>query len=405
MYKLKMAVTGIAFFLLIALSLNVLDVSATSIEKEKREKARLEEQKKAEEKRLEGLKEERVKIEDSIKELDKEAEDIMTRLQELGEKIDKNRKNIKKLNEEIKEADNTSKKHYDTMKRRVKYLYENGEASYFDLFLGSKSVEDLLNKAEYMSEIAEYDNSLLDNYILALETAKDKKDKKEIELEDLVTNKALADNELMKNRAVSNEKSIRFKKYNRLIKETGAVITQFSGEIAEKEAHIDKLIAIEEEKRKERERQRLLALQKAKEGGTPKLTVSKKGFVWPLPGYSYISSGFGYRGEIIKGSGTFHNGIDIPAPMGTPIVAALPGTIAIVDYHYSMGNYVLISHGDGLYTIYMHSSKILIGEGDTVAKGQKIALVGSTGFSTGPHLHFSVKVGGAYQNPLHYVSN
>lgn len=409
MYRLKIGF--LAFFLsfLAIFSSEIMAAFATSIEAEKNKVEDLKKQKKEEEEKLEELKEERGKIEEEITALDKEAEGIVDELQTLGKKIDNNKKNLSHLEKEILNADSLKKKHYTTMKKRVKYIYENGEANYFDIFTGSKNIEEILNKAEYVSEIAEYDSSLLDRYLLAKTTAEDKKKQKEIELTNLETNKALVDNELLKNKAVAYEKELRFKKYNKLIKDSGAVITQFSGEIEEKEAQIDKLIAIEEQKRKEREereRQRKLALEKQNQGNIqvrPK--ISKSGFAWPLPGYSYISSGFGYRGVIIKGSGSFHRGIDIPAPIGTTIVASLDGTVARAGYSTSMGNFVLINHGDGLYTVYMHASKLLVSSGSYVSKGQAISLVGSTGFSTGPHLHFGVQVNGAYQNPLNYVSN
>lgn len=399
MYRLKMILSCFFFVLVVVFFTNSLDVGATSIQREKEEKKELEQKKAEEEKKLKNLKNERLKIQASIQELDKEAEDIVSTLQVLGEKIENNNKNIKKLVGEIEKADINSKKQYDTMKRRVKYMYENGEASYLDLFLGSKSIEDLLNKADYMVEIAEYDNSLLDRYFAAIEVGKEKKQKKEIETKDLETNKALVENELEKNKAIAYEKNLRFKEYNKLIKKSGEVITQFSGEIAEKEAHIDKLIAMEEQRRKEAERLRRLAQKKNFTTGK----ISKSGFIWPLPGHSYISSGFGYRGVVIKGGGTFHSGIDIPAPIGTKIVASLDGMVASAGYHYAMGNYVLINHGDGVYTVYMHGSKVLVQTGDNVSRGQGIALVGSTGFSTGPHLHFGIKVNGIYQNPLNYL--
>ena len=126
--------------------------------------------------------------------------------------------------------------------------------------------------------------------------------------------------------------------------------------------------------------------------------------IWPMPSSAYITSGFGYRSEVMAGSGTFHNGIDIAVNAGAPIIAAKAGRVIAAGYHYSMGNHVIIDHGNGVYTIYMHSSKLLVSVGQEVSKGQTIALVGSTGMSTGPHLHFSVKLNGQYVNPLNYVS-
>ena len=124
---------------------------------------------------------------------------------------------------------------------------------------------------------------------------------------------------------------------------------------------------------------------------------------WPLPGYSRISSDFGTRVHPITGITHTHSGIDLPAPTGTPIYAAYDGQVAWSNYNWSAGNWVGIDHGNGLYTVYMHMSKLLVSEGQYVKKGDLIGLVGSTGSSTGPHLHFSIRLNGAYVDPKQYV--
>jgi murein DD-endopeptidase MepM/ murein hydrolase activator NlpD len=126
-------------------------------------------------------------------------------------------------------------------------------------------------------------------------------------------------------------------------------------------------------------------------------------FTWPCPSCNIVSSEYGYRVHPIYGTTKFHSGIDIAASYGATIVAAASGTVVSASYSSSMGNYVMISHGDGLYTVYMHCSKLCVSEGDEVSAGQKIAEVGSTGASTGPHLHFSVRSGGAYVSPWDYL--
>ena len=99
----------------------------------------------------------------------------------------------------------------------------------------------------------------------------------------------------------------------------------------------------------------------------------------------------------------FHNGVDFAAASGTPILAAYSGNVVAASYNSSMGNYVMIDHGDGLYTIYMHASKLYVSSGQSVSKGDQIAAVGSTGRSTGPHLHFSVRLNGNYVSPWGYL--
>lgn len=127
-------------------------------------------------------------------------------------------------------------------------------------------------------------------------------------------------------------------------------------------------------------------------------------FVWPCPSSTRITSAYGSRLHPVYGEYRFHNGIDVGAAMGEGIIATYQGTVISAGYNSSMGNYVMIDHGQGLTSIYMHASHLYVSSGDKVKTGQVIALVGSTGVSTGPHLHFSIRLNGEYQNPLNYVS-
>ena len=126
-------------------------------------------------------------------------------------------------------------------------------------------------------------------------------------------------------------------------------------------------------------------------------------FAWPCPGYQRISDEYGNRMHPILGIEKFHNGLDMAAPGGSPILAAYNGTVVAAAYSSSMGNYIMIDHGDNLFTIYMHASKLYVSSGQDVVKGQKIAAVGTTGRSTGNHLHFGVRLNGNYVNPRNYL--
>ena len=161
----------------------------------------------------------------------------------------------------------------------------------------------------------------------------------------------------------------------------------------------------EEEARKKAEEEKKEAAAANKAAQTYKtVSLGDISFTWPCPASGRITSGFGGRKSPTKGASSNHQGIDISAPTGTSIVAAAAGEVVIATYSSSAGNYVMISHGGGVYTVYMHASSLLVSQGQSVKKGQTIAKVGSTGYSTGSHLHFGVRVNGSYVNPTKYVS-
>ena len=178
------------------------------------------------------------------------------------------------------------------------------------------------------------------------------------------------------------------------------------------EAQENQIRSIEAEmKRKEEEARKKAEEEKKKAAAANKTTPTYKtvslgdiSFTWPCPASGRITSGFGGRKSPTKGASSNHKGIDISAPTGTSIVAAAAGEVVIATYSSSAGNYVMLSHGGGVYTVYMHASSLLVSQGQSVKKGQTIAKVGSTGYSTGSHLHFGVRVNGAYVNPSKYVS-
>lgn len=134
--------------------------------------------------------------------------------------------------------------------------------------------------------------------------------------------------------------------------------------------------------------------------------VSKEeiSMIWPLPGHTYISSYFGYRNSPTAGASSYHQGIDIPAPAGTPILSCKSGVVTAAGYTSSRGYYVTIDHGNGISTCYMHMTKYAVSTGQSVSTGQVIGYVGTTGVSTGNHLHLSVIVNGVNRNPLDYVT-
>ena len=196
-----------------------------------------------------------------------------------------------------------------------------------------------------------------------------------------------------------NEKSQELERVNAQIGEKTAEAEAYEKDIKAQE---DAIRRIEEELRRQEEEARKAAQAAGKTYNT--VSLGNINFIWPCPSSSRITSAFGSRTSPTEGASSNHKGIDIGASTGSNILAAADGTVSIATYSYSAGNYIMLNHGGGVTTVYMHCSSLLVSPGETVKKGQVIAKVGSTGYSTGPHLHFGIRYNGSYVNPSSYVS-
>ena len=375
-----------------------------------------------------------------IRELDMQLLQLADELDQLETDIAAKQAEVDETTAHLAEAEQTEREQYAAMKLRIQYMYEKGDSSYLDMLLSSGSMSELLNRAEYIQEISVYDRDMLEKYkaiVADIAATKVKLEEELQQLEDLKTQtEAKQQSVLMlvdeKNKELANlnsqlETQAELRAgYEADLAETNARIAQMEEEIrkAEEEA---RRRAEEEARRKAEEEARRKAEEaaRAREGAgeasgqavdAPKDTEKKSSsssssgskatgsLSWPLPASDYVTSGFGHRESPTAGASSNHQGIDIGASTGSSITAADGGTVITASYSSSAGNYVVISHGNGLSTVYMHCSKLLVSEGDTVSKGQTIAKVGSTGYSTGPHLHFGVRKNGSYVDPTDYVS-
>lgn len=417
-------------------TLNVPKALASSyknqIEDAKDKKKDLEEKKKELANKLKSLETKKDNVLSYIEGLDKELSDLGAEIAALNEEIDQVNKDLDKTGEDLKEAEKTEKNQYATMKKRIQYMYENGDTSILEVLLSAENIADLLNHMEYVEEITEYDNSLLDRY----KESKKKVQKMKKSLEDTLAEKEALGEELKMNQDalenVMKKKQDQLKVYESNISDAEKLSSDYTAQIAQQEALVEDLLEkerkrIEEEERKRREeeerkrkeeeerrRQEQLAANNnsnntsgnssnSGSAGTNN-NVSAGGFRWPVPSSNRITCEFGPRKSPTAGASSYHKGIDIGASSGAPIVAAKGGTVVTASYNAAAGYYVMISHGNGVYTVYMHCQKLLVSPGQTVSQGQNIALVGSTGISTGPHLHFAVSVNGSYVNPRKYVN-
>lgn len=328
-----------------------------------------------------------------IEKLDKKSAALEASLENLKGQIQTATKELDTANKELKEAEATEQKQYTTMKKRIKYMYENGSQDYLEILFSSKDISDLLNRTEYIEKISSYDQGIFEKYKETKRQITQKKSEIEVQLSELKDMQAeeTAEKETLTN--LREKKKEELKRYNEQIDISQEKADEYARQAAEAEAEVEKLL---QERQKEIDRQNAVGYGNSGEGDGS--------LRWPLTISGRISSGFGKRKSPTAGASTYHKGLDIAAPSGTPIVAAAEGKVVTAAYSSSAGNYVMIAHGNSLYTVYMHCSRLAVKEGDNVNAGQVIAYVGSTGISTGAHLHFGVSKNGSYVDPKIYVS-
>ena len=382
-------------FLMGCLTGSIIDTNyAANLEDEKEKQKEIQQQLKDTKSHLKELESLKGDAEAYIVAMDQKLNDLANSILEIDKSIIETQAQIEETKVQVADAQAEIEKQYEAMKLRIQYMYENGESSYLSMILDSESMAEFLNKAEYLSQITEYDRQQLERF----EVAKADLDSKQAKLEAKEAELAASLAEI-KAEIVASEELLAAKKqvvavYKEDINETEKDVKNLAEDLETQKAIVAELEEIERKRKEEQNKNNLNKLNY--DGGT---------MLWPISGRSYISSYFGTRPDPFgKPTQEFHSGIDIPAPYGTEILAAYDGQVAWSYYSSSAGNWVGIDHGNGIYTVYMHMSKRLVSEGDWVKKGQVIGKVGTTGRSTGNHLHFGVRKNGTYENPLKWVA-
>ncbi|MDE6663004.1 MAG: peptidoglycan DD-metalloendopeptidase family protein [Lachnospiraceae bacterium] len=328
-----------------------------------------------------------------VTQLDTELDNIQERIAEYNELIDKKTVEIEVTTEELNDAILQQEEQYAAMKKRIQFMYEQGNMLYMNLFFSAENITDMMNKADYIEALVAYDANQLDEYVKTAELIAVCKEELEAQKEVLEEARVNVKEEEKNINTLIVEKEAQLLSLSSDISTKEAAIKEYEDEIASQNAEIAAL-----EKAVAEEKARLAAENVAAR------TYDGGMFAWPCPSYTRISDQYGNRMHPTLGIEKFHNGVDLSAPYGSSILAAYDGDVVAAAYSSSMGNYIMIDHGDGLYTIYMHASALYVSSGQTVTKGQKIAAVGSTGRSTGNHLHFGVRLNGSYVSPWNYIS-
>lgn len=327
-----------------------------------------------------------------ISTLDNELAGINENIEELEALIAEKEAEIEVAEVALEEAEQVETDQYTAMKSRVQFMYEKGDALYLELFFGAESFSDLLNKADYIEQISEYDREMLVEYQATVETVQAMKDLLDADKAVLDEAKVIADEEKAAVEVLLEEKQVQIAAYEADIALSEQTLEEYEAEIAATDELIAQLESSVTEERK------AIALA---QGYTLEYDGSK--FVWPAPDYTRISSDYGMRTHPTLGYEMFHNGVDMASATGTRMLAAYSGVVSAAAYSSVMGNYVMIDHGSGLTTIYMHANTLYVSENDLVMGGEQIGTIGTTGRSTGAHLHFSVRLNGVYQSPWNYL--
>lgn len=310
-------------------------------------------------------------------------------IEELGEMI------VQK-EEELAQAKEEEAKYYDEYCQRVRSMEERGNVSYLSVLFNANSFSDLLDQINAIAEIVDYDNQVMDQLAAArqavadakadLEESKSAEEAAKADLEtqkaDLVAEEANVDAVIAE---ITSQSSVYAEKMDELEDDSANVSNQIAAAEKAYQAQLEAQKKAEEEAQKQQQNNSSSGSVPNGGGGS----ASSSGYLWPLSGYTRVSSPFGYRICPFHGQ-ELHGGCDIPAPGGTPIMAAKSGVVVISTYSSSYGNYVVIAHSDGSRTLYAHQSQRAVSAGQTVSQGQVIGYVGSTGSSTGNHLHFEL---------------
>lgn len=350
-------------------------------------------------------------VQTEVEKLDQELAKVQAEIQQLDLQLRETTARLKKSEEELVEAIKIKEEQYETLKKRIKVMYEYSDSGFIDILLSSQNFGDLLNRVEYTNRLMDYDNELLDKYEKSERIINENvqiiaADKKSIE-------------------TIKSEREDKQKLLDKKIVEKNAVVKQLDANAAsyqaqiadlqQQDANVQQLIQQAQAKAAEAAKARTLTTSKQisrSSGGTTRGSSGNtvynsdgKKFQYPVPSYNGYkpNSGYGYRGSPISGKQEFHTGLDLKATLNTDVVASDSGTVIYAGWRGGYGKTIIVDHGGGYSTLYAHNNVLKVSVGQQVSRGQVLAGAGTTGYSTGVHSHYEVRVNGSHTNPSGYI--
>lgn len=354
---------------------------------------KLKEEKKALEKKLDNIQDFTDDVSKYVSTLDMQMTNLLDNIDANKEDIEDIKEEIQSVNEEYDNALSRQQEQYDGMKAHIKYMYENSDSNYLVYLMKSRTLAEFLSREEYVEKVTNYDKVLLNKYQQVLDEVTIARQKAEEKQREVTATKNSLKYEKEKLEQLSDEKTRQINIYQGLVADNRQNVASYAAQIADQEKEVEAILREGRDK----------ISQSEKSGDTVQIMPTNGEYAWPLPVSGRITSTFGYRKAPTAGASSYHKGVDIAVNTGTNVLACKEGKVVTAAYSSSAGNYVAIYHGGGIYSYYMHCSQLKTSVGKHVEKGQVIARSGSTGISTGPHLHFAMYKSGNYVNPMYYV--
>jgi len=387
--KVQKTFMGTVLLTLVFLAVSLLPVYAQSVDELRNEQENNQQVIKENEEKIQEIKKQEGATLEDIKELAANISRLESELVEIDQQITKLKREVKKAEAELLEAEAKLDERSRILGDRVKTIYENGTVGYIEVLFNAESFSDFLGRLEFLKKIAQQDSNLV-------EEIKVEREELTVKKQELESNKAKM--ELLQKRVEANHQELDQQKEleEEKLKELKSNRSEAEKDQAQAEAdnkRVEDLI-----------RQKLTPVNRGGSGSnsdSPDLGSGQ--LTWPVPGYARVSSAYGWRTHPIFGNQRFHTGIDIPAPTGSKTAAADNGIVIFAGGLGGYGNAIIIDHGQGITTLYAHLNSIEVGSGQAVTRGQRIGGVGSTGNSTGPHVHFEVRKNGSHTSPWAYL--